>query len=675
MGFFGIRRYGWGAALVVLSFFAVTLIWLSLDHYPANWDDAFYLTNSLVLFDTLAEGGLPAYFGRFFTILPNKAPLIAALPTPVYLAFGRNPRFAPAVNLVAVILLFWALYLVGKKLAGARTGFLAVAIAGTMPLLYGLGRWYLVEYCLTALVCVSVYLLAESENAANGWAPVALGIAGGFGLLLKASFVLYVAPLFLFGICVTRRRMKAALSFSIPAILIAAPWYLFHYQDVISTAWHSAYSNEAAVNWGTGRVFSAAAIGLYLEHVVRNGVSDFYAWLALALGLYLAARRSWPMSRRAAWICALWILPFCVFLFAPNKDIRFLAPLLPAFALALALAVDAAIPADARWSPLLLCALLAFPFLAMIRTSFGLPVRGRDVGYARHFSAARWPYGDILHAAVSSVPIRSGERLTLIVGTDTDVFNANNLQLQAARSRFPLDISSSAYENDLNGLLQSVRTASFFAYEEGGPAIEAGSFNRHRAALVAEVKASGHFAEVDSRKLPDGGTAHLFRNLARDSFIRDGLRFRGRSFSPSGSSQPPEFSADFADEIRLEGLAVEPADGVLRVTYRWRCLRPPSGDYWCFTHVLDEGGSIVAYLDHDVLGGAPSTVTWQPGDAATEQLEFTSPQMQEGGRYRLRLGLFRFASSVRLAVSRSASTPFWDIAGTDAGTAVVARHR
>jgi len=38
-------------------FMGTTLVWLWLDRSPSQWDDSWYLTNSLVMFDALAEGG------------------------------------------------------------------------------------------------------------------------------------------------------------------------------------------------------------------------------------------------------------------------------------------------------------------------------------------------------------------------------------------------------------------------------------------------------------------------------------------------------------------------------------------------------------------------------------------------------------------------------------------
>src|SRR5260370_37761335 len=97
-------------AVLVLFFLGTNLAWLVLDHSAPTWDDATYLRNSLLMYDTLSEGGLLRYAAKFLTVMDDKPPLIAALPTPVYLLVGRHSRAAAAVNLGFMLLLFPAVF-------------------------------------------------------------------------------------------------------------------------------------------------------------------------------------------------------------------------------------------------------------------------------------------------------------------------------------------------------------------------------------------------------------------------------------------------------------------------------------------------------------------------------------------------------------------------------------
>src|SRR5580658_4472840 len=97
------------AALMVIL--AVNAAWLCLDHSVAAWDDAIYLTNSLHTYDALTENGLPGFGRQFMLGMSGKPPLIATLPTPVYLIAGRHPRAALAINLAFLVVTLLATYL------------------------------------------------------------------------------------------------------------------------------------------------------------------------------------------------------------------------------------------------------------------------------------------------------------------------------------------------------------------------------------------------------------------------------------------------------------------------------------------------------------------------------------------------------------------------------------
>src|SRR5258708_3265883 len=73
-----------------LFFLATTAIWGALHRAPPNWDDGWYLTNSLQRFDHLVDRGIFGYAKGFLSVLGVKAPLITVLPTPFYLIFGRR---------------------------------------------------------------------------------------------------------------------------------------------------------------------------------------------------------------------------------------------------------------------------------------------------------------------------------------------------------------------------------------------------------------------------------------------------------------------------------------------------------------------------------------------------------------------------------------------------------
>ena len=189
--------------------------------------------------------------------------------------------------------------------------------------------------------------------------------------------------------------------------------------------------------------------------------------------------------------------------------------------------------------------------------------------------------------------------------------------------------------------------ASFVVYEEGGPPNSI-YFNLQEKAAVKEIHETGRFVELDlSRRLPDGGVAHVFKNISQNGFVRTG------TFLPSGLQTIPNAEIAFAGVLQLSGFGFQRKAGDLEVEYRWRSLRPVDREYWCFTHILDAQGHVVAYLDHRILNGAPPMTAWKEGEVALENVSFRSPMIQGDERYWLKIGLYDRTSGARLPISKS----------------------
>src|SRR5262249_34104402 len=148
---------------------------------------------------------------------------------------------------------------------------------------------------------------------------------------LKVTFPVYVLPVFLYVWMNSRRRISSlALAAGVCAAL-ALPWYALHFGPVFRNIVDAGFG-EGAAGQGVGPIFDLRTWTTYLSNVAREGISPYYAVLLVgALALILLRLRG-PL-RAAPVLC--WMLPFAIFLFGGNKDVRFIAPILPAAALLL----------------------------------------------------------------------------------------------------------------------------------------------------------------------------------------------------------------------------------------------------------------------------------------------------------------------------------------------------
>ena len=405
----------------------------------------------------------------------------------------------------------------------------------------------------------------------------------------------------------------------------------------------------------------------YLLTIVNSGVSAYYVLLTVGLVLFLCfgrQARAWysgwtANDRRVLLLCAL---SFLVFLFGRNKDLRLVAPVLPVFALGIASLLDHALTTAGGKvrSIAAVLLLMPFPLLAFLHTSFGLlgtrqmtigPLKflAKELHFAGVYAPEVWPQGEILDRIWRVGRFVNGESRTVLLGSDLLEFNVNNFELEAVRRRLPLQIATSAYESDLNSLLARLRAASFFVYEEGGTA-EAGPYNAHQKALLQEIRSGGAFAEVfPTFGLPDGGVAHVYRNVSLSSSYQEASFIRGAGKQADQHKTEP-YQFDFGGQIQLTDAAVDQVEHALEISLRWRCLRPPDRDYMCFEHILDSHGNVVGQLDHLLLGGSPPLMSWRAGDVAQEKLRYVIVSPQKAEAYRVRLGLFDSATGDRLPV-------------------------
>ena len=405
------------------------------------------------------------------------------------------------------MVLFAAVGGIGRRLRGDRAGLIAVYIAGTLPLLYGLSRWYLVEYPLAAAVAVTFWLALVAAESLSLVAVATLGLACGFGLLLKADFPLFIFPALIY---VALRRgigMRGVVAFLVPCAVIAAPWYAFNWRATLQNAIAAGFGKSATVQ-GTGPIFSSGAILAYLGMVVNRGVSAYYVVLGGIALIVVVIQRRFGVLRQMA-ILGLWVAPFLVFLFGGNKDVRYIAPILPAFALALACMVDAATQ-DRKW---IAAAALVFPFVGSLAVSFGWPYQSPGLGYAIRYDRNSWGQEEILSAIAGDMEYRYGERRTILLATDRAHFNADNFSLAVAERQLPLQVDTTAYSTSLDQVMLQAERAAYVVYKQGGEP-ESPFFNTHYAELLARLKHSTDWKEMPfSRRTPDGGMAYIVRHL------------------------------------------------------------------------------------------------------------------------------------------------------------------
>lgn len=183
--------------------FALAAVWgLVVFHVASNWafivaqvtilgwDRPAHLVRTLVYNDMLAKVDLRSLF-EVLTWSWNRPPLSHLVAVPFYRLFGVSTDVALMRNTVFVAILLLSVYGIGRRFYDTRAGLLGAFIVSTYPILFSTSRMPYVDYSLTAMVALSVYLLVACEGFRRRGSSLLLGLAIGLGILTKWPFVAF----------------------------------------------------------------------------------------------------------------------------------------------------------------------------------------------------------------------------------------------------------------------------------------------------------------------------------------------------------------------------------------------------------------------------------------------------------------------------------------------------
>ncbi|MFA6316066.1 MAG: glycosyltransferase family 39 protein [Elusimicrobiota bacterium] len=417
----------WRRACILLCAFTLALnAWhIVAQKAPPAWDDGWYLEWSFKLFFALKKG-LWDFAAAYADAFKLKAPLISVLPIPVYAFLGPTERHALWVNEAALALTLWWTCRIGRRLYGDAAGWAAAAAVGLVPIIYGLSRFFYPETVLLALVTWSLLIILEADkDRGAGWK---LGLALGLGLLTKVSF-----PAFLIGPVWLRRRELRPHCGRILAVggVVAATWYAFNAPYVLGHALSSGFGSISK-DYGMG-ASSLAGLMVFFSQMVFHALSWPYALAAavlllLAWGPWWLKPGSWRMTEPARFLLAWAALPVILVLLAGNRQVRYLAPVLPA--LAVVLGAAAAELGKKRAGRVLLAILTLAPLTVLSSQTLGVP-SPRTMFFNGPPTADRgWDRGALIDAVAAAFPDGS----VIGVGLEYGLLNANNISsLSASR--------------------------------------------------------------------------------------------------------------------------------------------------------------------------------------------------------------------------------------------------
>jgi 4-amino-4-deoxy-L-arabinose transferase-like glycosyltransferase len=187
-----------------------------------GWDRPAHLVRTLVYNNMLARVDLRSLF-EVMTWSWNRPPLSHLVAVPFYRLFGVSTDVALMRNAVFVAILLLSVYGIGRRLYDTRAGLLGAFIVSTYPILFSISRMPYVDYSLTAIVALAVYLLVACESFRRRGPSLLLGLVIGLGILIKWPFVAFAGGPMAY-VAVRSGALRDVLTALTTGLEIIPPW-------------------------------------------------------------------------------------------------------------------------------------------------------------------------------------------------------------------------------------------------------------------------------------------------------------------------------------------------------------------------------------------------------------------------------------------------------------------
>ncbi len=515
--------------LWILLFTSITAFWIFKNNLPPFWDEAHYLTGAQMLFQTLNEQGIFSFLAKTTTILGTKAPLITILPIPLYLIFGSSYHVAVTLNIVFALMFFVFFIKLVSLLFDEGTAFISCLVISTMPLFYGLSRYFLVEFGLTAFVVAWIFFAFKTEQLKNKKYLFFVGITSGLGMMMKFHFFLFITgPATILIYEVWRKNKKAIfnlknlLIFSVPALVITLPWYA---RNILTVLWKAKRSTDTSLLGSLyyGSSFSASNLYRSALDFINYGMSAYWFVISLTLIIlfYFQRKRLKLNSTLLGWF----LIPFIIFYLGPNKDYRLMLPLLPVVAIFISRLITILFP---KRLLVILVLTMIFPVLVFLNTAVfaaklinkelaigPLILADKQIGnYVKASNSQKWPVSETL--TYISNDNKNGVRKIVISASENEAYNINTLQYYALLAKLPLEIHTVSYfpKNTNYFEIQAAFDKGDYMIMKTGGVTGPKDLNVFNETLLNNIDSNTWKEMPNEIKLPDGGKITIWKKVS-----------------------------------------------------------------------------------------------------------------------------------------------------------------
>lgn len=339
----------------------VNIFWWRANMQPVGPDESTHLVIGLRLLD--------AFCSQPDMIMPVLREGTGHWPPLYYLTavifrlmlFSNNFPLV-AVNIVYMFALLVSTYGIGRVCIGHRGGIHAMLIVGLYPMIFRYSRFFCPDFALTAMVCVSIWLLLLSEGFKRPYITLLFLVSFIVGMLTKWTYVLFLTGPCVYVLgqrlkqidvrhCLRWRFMPALVIIGICSLLV-----VFWYMSSLPVLQARADNFIESIRWrftaaGRGDALTFVSVwtrGMfeYVFLLLNEGVALFFFCVFLIAGIVGCVTRKKYLFFFFCW----YIVPHVVFSVSGHNEARYMMPVLPLFALVSSVGISCVRGKEVQWA-------------------------------------------------------------------------------------------------------------------------------------------------------------------------------------------------------------------------------------------------------------------------------------------------------------------------------------
>ena len=527
-------------------------IWFALDNSIPAWDQADYLTGTLIYWQALQHPQFwdSQWWQNFWMLSSKIPPLTYIVGAVVQNIFGTGPDQAALIMLLFSAVLLGSIYGLGTILFSETVGLWAAALCQVMPALYKLRLDFLLDYPLAAVVTLSFFCLtlwkikgrrqkAESHEFSLHpshppislppqhplWAA-AFGLSLGLALMVKQTALFFLlTPIVWVGFGALRQRCWGKLFQLLGAlclsILVLGPWYRTNWLLILTSGKRATI--DSAIAEGDAPLNTLQAWTYYWEQLPQQVSLPLLVVPIVALLIYWGRSLKGIQTQRVGdkekifitsvpqstsslqWLAIFLVGAYFLSSLNPNKDARYVLPYLPTFSVLLAYGFTRFRSLWARrirWGTFGLAVLLMlfnlFPIGGLVGNGMTLALSPNAQHYP--YMKQELPHRQIIAQIIATEPYL---RSTLGVLPSTTKINQHNLNYYGRLA------NSQVYGRQVGikkkFVKQDARSLSWFLTKTG----KQGSVPKAQALIVKSVEQDGNF-QLHKSWVVDSSTLKLY---------------------------------------------------------------------------------------------------------------------------------------------------------------------